>query len=49
VLRTRMGIPHLRLQWLKFYQMRARLRNEAITRRRFHRSIAERERSGRQR
>jgi hypothetical protein len=47
VLRTRIGILHLRLQWLEFYERRAQLRGEAITRRRFRRSIAERERAAR--
>jgi hypothetical protein len=40
-------ICHLRVQWLTSREKRARLRVEAITRRRFHRAIAARERSGR--
>jgi hypothetical protein len=39
-----LGVCHLGDQWLTFRKRRARLRREAITRRRFHRSMAERRR-----
>lgn len=44
MLRTRLGILRLDVHWLNFRQRRARLQREAITRQRFHRSIADRDR-----